>query len=116
MIELGFCLFALIATFVAARRSLVTGLIATLTVGYIYGILRANFTGAASHFIFDSAALGLYAARWREIKRAPTGRNGTWLRLWASVLVVWPILLFFLPLQDPLIQVVGLRADVFFLP
>src|SRR4051812_28898075 len=116
MTELGFCLFALVVTFVAGRRSLVAGLVATLAVGYGYGTARANFTGAASHFIFYSAALGLYAAPWRGIKSAPTGRNGTWLRLWASVLVVWPILLFFLPLQDPLIQIVGLRADVFFIP
>jgi hypothetical protein len=32
------------------------------------------------------------------------------------VLVAWPVLLFFIPMQDPLIQLVGLRGSIFLLP
>ncbi|HLL45479.1 MAG TPA: hypothetical protein VK399_02175 [Longimicrobiaceae bacterium] len=36
------CGIAFVAAFVAGRRSLVAGIGAVLTVGYFYGILRAN--------------------------------------------------------------------------
>ena len=35
---------------------------------------------------------------------------------WLALLVGWPVLLFFLPVQDPLVQLVGLRGQIFFLP
>jgi len=35
---------------------------------------------------------------------------------WLALLAGWPILLFFLPVQDPLVQLVGLRGQIFFLP
>ena len=35
---------------------------------------------------------------------------------WFLCLVGWPLLLFFVPLQDALVQLVGLRGNVFFLP
>ncbi len=38
------------------------------------------------------------------------------LRNWIVVLMAWPVLLFFSLRQDPLIQVVGLRGNIFLLP
>ena len=35
---------------------------------------------------------------------------------WALVMIAWPMTLALLPMQDPLIQLVGLRGQVFFLP
>lgn len=116
MTELILCFAALIIGFAAGRRSLVAGLVAVLAVGYVYGITRANFTGAASHFIFDAGVAGLYAARWGDLSKMIEGRDGRWLKLWVTLLILWPVLLFLVPVQDPMIQIVGLRADVFFIP
>jgi hypothetical protein len=98
------------------RRSLIGGLRAVMTVGYLYGIVRANVAQPAAHFIFDSAACGLYVALWlkgftplQKFRIAP-------LRAWTVVLFVWPVLLFFVPIQNTFVQLVGLRGAVWFLP
>ena len=49
------------------RRSLVAGLCSLLTVGYLYGLLRANLPDGISHLIFDAGVLGLYAAQLTRI-------------------------------------------------
>lgn len=116
MIELLLCFAAVTIVFAAARRSLVAGLVAVFAVGYIYGITRANFNAAASHFIFDAGVAGLYAARWGDLSKMGEGRDGRWLKLWITLLILWPVLLFLIPVQDPMIQIVGLRADIFFIP
>src|SRR5207249_5998430 len=38
------------------------------------------------------------------------------LQAWVVVLICWPLLLLLLPVQDPLIRLVGLRGNIFFLP
>ena len=38
------------------------------------------------------------------------------IRNWLIVLIAWPMLLFVMPWQDPLIQLVGLRGSIFLLP
>jgi len=38
------------------------------------------------------------------------------LQPWLVLLVGWPLLLFLFPIQDPLVQLVGLRGQVFFIP
>ncbi len=98
------------------RRSLIAGLRAVLTVGYLYGVVRANVAQPASHFIFDSAAGGLYVALWlrgftplQEFRIAP-------LKKWTIVLFTWPIVLLFVPIQSIFVQLVGLRGAVWFLP
>ncbi len=116
MIELLLCFAAITIVFAAGRRSLVGGLVAVFAVGYIYGITRANFNAAASHFIFDAGVIGLYAARWGDLSKKLEGRDARWLKLWITLLTLWPVLLFLIPVQDPMIQVVGLRADIFFIP
>ena len=35
-----------------------------MTVGYVYGIVRANLASTFSHFIFDAALIGLYASQF----------------------------------------------------
>ena len=100
------------------RRKLWLGIAASLTVGYFYGILRANIEQTSSHFIYDGGALGLYfalatqrggfrgAQRFRLRPVAP----------WALLLIGWPTLLLFVPIQNFLIQLVGWRGQVFFVP
>jgi hypothetical protein len=110
------CIVAFMATFAAARRSVVAGLGSLATVGYFYGIVRANFPQAASHFIFDAAVLGFYLVNLFQRIDEETGRRSRAILPWLGLLIVWPVLLLFLPLQEPLVQLVGLRGNIFFLP
>src|SRR6266516_6060839 len=110
------CLISLIVVFFCARRSLGAGMVALLTVGYAYGILRANFPTNASHFIFDAAVLGLYAAVFMTPAQRQARYRSLSLQPWVAVLMGWPLLMFFVPTQDWLIQLVGLRGAVFFIP
>src|SRR5215471_8133507 len=110
------CLGAFLAVFLFTRRSLVAGMIAVLAVGYLYGIVRANVPQSFSHFIFDAGLGGLYLGLWLKgitpVQRLKTRK----IRKWLVFLVGWPALLFFIPLQDPVIQLVGLRGQIWFVP
>lgn len=116
MISIALCGLAFFASVQAGRRSLVASLCTLLTVGYAYGILRANLPDGISHLIFDAGVLGVYAAqltrrqpRW-QVARADEVRS------WLLLLMAWPVVLFAMPWQDPLIQLVGLRGSIFLLP
>ena len=121
MMGFGLTLLAIVATFLATRRGLGHGLGALLLFGYFYGILRARFPDGLSHFIFDGAVVGLYAAllssRGRPMR---VGHDGQVLRLWLKVLMVWPLCTLllspFFDSQHFFIQVVGLRVAIFLLP
>ena len=55
MTSIVLLVLALLASYLAARRSLVKGLAVVLTVGYVYGIVRANRLDGYSHLLFDAA-------------------------------------------------------------
>ena len=116
MIALLICVLGFVSTFVAARRSLSAGVGVALTYGYMYGIIRANFPHPISHFIFDAALVGLYLAVFTRPKTLTERRRIRRIAPWALVLFAWPAVLALLPIQDPLIQLVGFRGQVFFLP
>lgn len=98
------------------RRSLVSGLVAVLGVGYVYGIMRANVPETYSHFIFDAGVVGLYAGQLFQRLSPSQEFKVSGLRPWLEFLIAWPLLLFLIPIQDLLIQIVGLRGNVFLLP
>jgi hypothetical protein len=117
---MGFFLAA--AAFASAlfygRRSLGAGMVAVLTCGFAYGILRARFLDTFAYFIFDAAVLGLYLARL-TLPGALWPPRARGLAQWTACLIGWPVVMFALCLiwpQHPLIQLVGLRAAVWFLP
>ena len=110
------CLLSFVACYVAGRRSLVGGLVAVLAVGYLYGITRANIPETFSHFIFDAGVIGLYAAQLFRKLSSVQVRKIEHLRPWLEFLIAWPLLLFLIPIQDTIIQVVGLRGNIFLLP
>lgn len=112
MIGIIACVLAFVACWASARRSLGDGLGVTLTCGYFFGILRANFLDGATHFFFDAASLGLYVGLFRH--SSPGG--DALARKWLLPLVGWPALVLFVPHQHFLVQLVGLRAAIFFLP
>lgn len=110
------CLVAFIVAFIAGRRSLVAGLTAVLAIGYAYGIVRANYPDPASHFIFDAAVVALYATQLFRRQPPDIVRNTRTLMLWFMLLLVWPAIMLFVPLQDAMVQLVGLRGNIFLLP
>ena len=114
--SLALCIVAAFVTYYLGRRSLVAGLLSLFAIGYAYGILRANLQSTAIYFLFDSAVVGLYAAQLSAMKQRFLSPDGQRLKHWVLLLTLWPLILFFAPLQDPLIQVVGLRGNIFFLP
>ena len=111
-----FCGLAFVVCFWFGRRSLTTGLGVLMGLGYGYGIIRANVPDSLAHFIFDAGVVGFYLSLLGRGMTSAQRRRVQVLMPWLALLVGWPILLFFLPVQDPLVQLVGLRGQVFFLP
>lgn len=115
MTAIAICVLAFALTFWVRTWSRSAGLLSLLAFGYAYGILRANLT-TAGFFVFDSAAVGLYLAELRvHLSPAQKIRENR-LRDWVVALALIPSLLLLLPKQDPLVQLVGFRSAVLFLP
>ncbi len=111
---------ALILCLAAASRGLRQGLIALIAIGYVYGILRANFPDTWTYLTFDAAVIGVFAVQlWRRVPFEQRGRIVD-LRMWLGALMAWPTLLFVLfilsPGSNPLVELVGLRGNIFLLP
>ncbi|MGH7987627.1 MAG: hypothetical protein ACREQX_15275, partial [Candidatus Binataceae bacterium] len=116
MLAAALCVAAFVLCLSEGRKALWRGVAAVMVVGYAYGIVRANLPETMSHFTFDAGAVGLYLAILsRPLKRMQRLRLRP-LMPWIICLTVWPILLFLIPIQDPLVQLVGLRGAIFFLP
>jgi hypothetical protein len=118
---MGFCLslLAFVAGILGGRRSLGTGCDVVHAFGYFFGLLRARFYDTFSYFIFDAAVLGLYVAWWTRPGGIRIGRQNLGMYRWVRALMGWPIFLFGFSLlfpQHPLIQLIGLRTAVWFLP
>src|ERR1700676_3101983 len=111
-----FCVLGFTASFALGRRSMVAGASAVLTVGYLYGITRANYLDSASYFSFDSAVLGFYLSFLGGLPAGVQNAGVRPLQGWLLVLVAWAVFMFLLPIQHPLVQLVGLRGNVFLLP
>jgi len=116
MIALGLCILALVATYWAGRRSLGQGLVVLLAFGYFYGILRANLLVVYSHFIFDAGLIGLFLSQFVHSSKETDRKDTAALRWWTAILVIWPILMVFMPFQPWLVSLAGLRGGAFFLP
>lgn len=110
------CAISFAVCFAATRRAVWAGVVATMSIGYAYGMLRGNIQQAASHFIYDAGATGLYLAVLTR-RLSPIAKYKLRpLMPWFLCLAGWPILMFFVPAQDLLVQLVGLRGNIFFLP
>jgi hypothetical protein len=118
MTGLALCGLAFVGVLLLARRSVGAGMAGLLATGYFYGILRARFLDGFSHFMFDAAVLGLYLAHFQCFGLGAP-RTAPELFSWTTALLAWPFVVLALgPLypQHLLIQVVGLRAAIWFLP
>jgi hypothetical protein len=115
-VDLAFLGVAFTAAFLATFRSLGWGFLAVTAVGYFSGVIRANFLGMFTTFMFDGAVLGMYLA---SVIRSPgrAGRSGFGAAgPFVAFLMAWPSLLCLLPFNDYLVQCVALRAALWFLP
>lgn len=112
--EVVFPVAAFAAAFLGTYRSLGLGLVAVFAVGYFNGVVRANYLGVFTTFLFDAAVFGLYLGflLGHAGARAGYGPGGRF----ALLLIGWPVLLALIPVNDLLIQMVALRAAVWFLP
>ena len=115
MLALILCLFVLGASYAAGRRGLVPGITVALAAGYSYGIMRANLLTPASHFLADAGVLGLFASQLFRPLPPSERRRLSAVRAWMFVLIVWPVILFLVPVQDIFVQLVGLRGAIFIL-
>lgn len=102
-------LFALLGTL----RSLGFGFVAVVAVGYFNGVVRANYLGLYTTFMFDAAVLGLYAG---ACLKGGFGRLSSSAGEFVLFLIAWPALLALIPVNDSLVQLVALRAAVWLLP
>jgi hypothetical protein len=112
-----FCATAFVACLLAGNRSLKHGLLTLIGIGYVYGILRANFPDVWTYLMFDASVIGLYVSQFGRPVPLVQRRALHDLRLWMMALICWPVALFILfPTQTPLVELVGLRGNVFLLP
>ena len=114
--DILFLLVAFAGVFLAMFRSLGTGFLAVIAVGYFNGVIRANYLGVFTTFMFDAAVLGLYLGFFlRRSLRARRVDAGL-ARPFVLFLIAWPAFLCLVPVNHFLVQCVALRADIWFLP
>ncbi len=116
MLAIALCLIAFGACYVAGRRAVWAGFMATMAIGYFYGILRANLETTFAHFIFDFGAVGFYIALVTRADSAIQRFKMRRIMPWVLALAGWPLLIMLMPLQPLMIQLVGLRGQIFFVP
>jgi hypothetical protein len=113
--SLGLLLLALSSCYLAGRRSLTAGVSIVLTFGYLNGWIRANYLSIYTTLMFDGAVFGFYCGILPVLLKR-SSRERPRLRKWFLCLLIWPTLLLAIPVHDPLIQLLGWRAEVWVLP
>jgi hypothetical protein len=115
-VEAVFPLLAFGLVLFGVTRSLGWGFVALFAVGYFNGVIRANYLSPFTTFMFDAGVLGLYVGFFLGRPQLSAGVwNGT-AALFVMFLIGWPAFLTLMPVNDLLVQLVALRATVWFLP
>ena len=114
--EYFFPCIAFVGCWVCGSRSLGAGLSAVFAVGYFNGIVRANYLGIATTFMFDFAVTGLYMSFLTGTLIAKSHLGKRPLFKWVVALTCWPLVLTFVPINDLFVQMVALRGTVWYLP
>jgi hypothetical protein len=118
-VGLALCVVALATSLVLSRASIGRGLGWVLLVGCLSGWLRCRIFDGFSHFIFDAALLGCYlqCARFHLESKSVESRV---LDGWVLLLLAVPTLVLlcspFIGGQPFLVQLVGLRSSLLFVP
>src|SRR5690349_9757709 len=113
------CLAGFAGVTIAIRRSLGHGLGLLLAIGSVYGIARCWIFDGFTHFLFDASALGAYLGSAPRLLRGRDEKSRVVLS-WVITLSALPIALIllspFLDAQPVLVQLLGLRPALLFLP
>jgi hypothetical protein len=116
MIPLLVPLGAFLGVLFLTLRSIGLGFVGVLAVGYVYGVVRANLISIQTTFMFDAGLLGLYLGFFAGRSQDAVEVFNTTAGHWVLALILWPALLCVFPVNDFLVQLVALRATVWFLP
>lgn len=114
--EIAFPILAFLITTIAARRSLGAGLGTAIAVGYFNGIIRANFLGVFSTFMFDGGMLGFYLGAYAKLKQSGSVRFPPGLLDRVILLCGLAAVIALAPVNDLLVQLVALRGTIWLLP
>jgi len=114
--EITFFVGAFAVVMLAMFGSLGWGFLAVIAVGYFNGVIRANYLGVYTTFMFDAALFGLYLGFLLKKSLWARGAGSTLATGLILFLIAWPTLLCVITVNHFLIQCVGLRAAVWFLP
>jgi hypothetical protein len=113
------CALGFVSVAFLSRRSLGDGLGLLLAIGSVYGIARCNIFDGFTHFLFDASVLGAYVGGAHHLLHRD---RPDLLRLsaWIIALACLPVLLIlaspFFDAQPVLVQLLGLRPAIYFVP
>jgi len=110
------CILALLSCLIFSGANWRYGLCALMAWGYFFGILKAHYVATWGHFIFDAATVGFYAGILLNWPRLEERQKWEKLKPWVIGLVAWPLFMALVPLQHYLVQLVGLRGNMFWIP
>ena len=109
-------LLAFSAAFIFSRFSLGASLSALLTVGYFSGVIRGNFMSVFTTFMFDMAVLGVYLGVLFNQPEIVGRIRKLSILSWLIPLVLWPLVVATIPVNDIMIQMLAFRSTVWLLP
>ena len=110
------CILAFLSCIAFSGANWRYGMCALMAWGYFFGILKAHYVASWGHFIFDAATVGFYAGillNWPGLEERQKWQK---LKPWVILMVAWPLLMALLPIQHYLVQLVGLRGNIFWIP
>ncbi len=110
------CLAAFLSCLICSISNWRFGLGLLIVWGYFYGILKAHYVASFGHFIFDCATAGFYCGILINFPKKEDRIKWKEILPWTVALVVWPAFVALIPMQHYLVQLVGLRGNVFWLP
>jgi len=89
---------------------------AAISVGYFSGIIRANYQSIETTFLYDTAIFALYTSvslgHTKKFKNAITSQAGQFVLM----LILWPLFLTLVPINNFFVQLVALRGNAWLLP
>jgi hypothetical protein len=84
--------------------------------GYSFGILKAYTFESFGHFIFDFATVGFYSGLIVSNTFKNSEKRIQKVVHWVYWLVGWPVIVALIPMQHYLVQIIGLRGNIFWIP
>lgn len=111
-----FCLFSLVSCAIVAYSSLNLGISILIAWGYFYGMIKAHYISSNGLFVFDAATVGFYLGVLLNPPRAELRDRYAHVFKWFLLLMLWPVFMAVLPIQHYLVQFIGLRGNIFWIP